>query len=106
MSANERIETVIMSTDSIDRTPPPARVRALRRIPTTAAVEEIEGPESRIADFARALAERIMARPVTAGVLAVGVGFVVGGALSCRAGRMALAAAGRHVLRELLKQVL
>jgi hypothetical protein len=34
------------------------------------------------------------------------VGIVVGGALSFRAGRIALAAAARHVAHEVLKQVL
>jgi len=35
--------------------------------------------------------------------LALGAGFVVGGAFCFRAGRIALAAAARHIARELLK---
>jgi len=95
-----------MNTHSIDHARPAARAHALRRAPATTPAEAVEGPDSRIADLVRALAERIVARPVTAGVVAIGMGFVVGGALSFRGGRMALAAAGRHILRELLKQVL
>jgi hypothetical protein len=43
---------------------------------------------------------------LTSVAAAIGVGFVVGGALSFRGGRIALAAVGRHVAREFLKQVL
>jgi len=35
--------------------------------------------------------------------LALGAGFVVGGAFCFRAGRIVLAAAARHIARELLK---
>lgn len=106
MSANEQIDAAILNNDSIARPRGPARPRALRRLPTTVAAEQVGRPDSRIADIARALAGQIASRPVTAGIVAVSVGFVVGGALSFRAGRLALAAAGRHILRELLKQVL
>jgi hypothetical protein len=39
-------------------------------------------------------------------LVAVSAGFVVGGALSFRAGRMALAVLGRHAVREFLKEIL
>ena len=67
---------------------------------------ELGGPVARIAVLAQAVARRIRSRPVASLVLALGVGFVVGGALSFRAGRAALATAARHCTRELLKQVL
>lgn len=82
------------------------RPRALRRLPQISRVERVDGPDARLAEVARAVCERIVSRPLTSAMLAVSVGFVVGGALSFRAGRLALAAAGRHILRELLKQVL
>jgi hypothetical protein len=106
MSASERIEAAIMTTDSIERAPASTRPRALRRLPQTSRVERLDGPDARLAEVVRAVCERIVSRPLTSAVLAVSVGFVIGGALSFRAGRLALAAAGRHVLRELLKQVL
>jgi hypothetical protein len=60
----------------------------------------------RFDDLARSLARRIRRRPMASLALAVGVGFAVGGALTFRAGRLTLAAAARHVARELLKQML
>jgi hypothetical protein len=39
-------------------------------------------------------------------VIGLSAGFVLGGALSFRAGRMALGVASRHLFRELLKEVL
>jgi hypothetical protein len=106
MSANERLEAAVMRGGSLEPTQVSARARALRRVPPLTPIEHIDGPDTRIADVARAVTARIASRPLTAAVLAVGLGFVVGGALSFRAGRAALAAAGRHILRELLKQVL
>jgi hypothetical protein len=49
---------------------------------------------------------RIRERPLTSLAVAVGVGFLVGGALSFRAGRLALAAAARRVAEEVFRQVL
>jgi hypothetical protein len=54
----------------------------------------------------RALRVRILERPLTSLAVAVGVGFLVGGALSFRAGRFALVAAARRVAQEVLKQVI
>ena len=67
---------------------------------------ELEGPAARARDLARSVARRIRSRPVSSLLLAVGVGFIVGGALSFRVGRVLLASASRHIARELLKQVL
>jgi hypothetical protein len=106
MSANEWLDSAVMGTGSIERTQASTRARALRKPPLMTPTKHIEGPDARIVDLARAVTARIASRPLTAAMLAVGVGFIVGGALSFRAGRAALAAAGRQVLRELLKQVL
>jgi hypothetical protein len=61
---------------------------------------------ARAVELARALYGRIRERPLTSLALAVGVGFLVGGALSFRAGRFALVAAARRVAEEVLRQVL
>lgn len=66
----------------------------------------IEGPAARVSTVARAIARHIRSRPLTSIAVTVGVGFVVGGALSFRTGRIALGAAARHLARELLKQLL
>jgi hypothetical protein len=52
------------------------------------------------------VARRISAQPFESMVIALGVGFALGGALSFRAGRLAVRVAMRHVGRELLKQFL
>jgi hypothetical protein len=56
--------------------------------------------------IARAVKQRVHERPLTAVAAAVAVGLIVGGGLSFRLGRLLLAAASRHVVREVLKQVL
>jgi hypothetical protein len=61
---------------------------------------------ARAAELARALYARIRERPLTSLAVAVGVGLLVGGALSFRAGRLALVAAARRVGQEVLRQVL
>jgi hypothetical protein len=81
-------------------------VRSLRRVPKGRDLAEIEGPAARVGALAQAAARRIRSQPLASAVWAFGIGFVVGGALSFRAGRIALAVAVRHVARELLKQVL
>ena len=58
---------------------------------------------ARAAELARALYARIRERPLTSLAVAVGVGFLVGGALSFRAGRFALVAAARRVAQEVFK---
>jgi hypothetical protein len=99
MNANERIAPiapVTWSAPSVRRAPPAG----------LAALAEIEGPSARVRELARAIVRRIRRRPIASIAAAVGVGVVVGGALSFRAGRYAILAAARHVARELLKQVL
>jgi hypothetical protein len=65
-----------------------------------------ERPAVRLEELGRALARHVRDRPVASLVAAVGAGFVVGGALSFRAGRVALAVAVRRLAREVLKQLL
>ena len=52
-----------------------------------------------------AVVARVRSQPHASMAIAAGVGFVLGGALSFREGRVVLAAATRHVGRELFKQV-
>jgi hypothetical protein len=73
---------------------------------STAIVAQLEGPAERLGEIARAIVRRVRERPLAALAAAIGAGFVLGGALSFRVGRTALSAAGRHVVREFLKQVL
>ncbi len=70
------------------------------------AADALKGPVSRAGGLTRAVMQRIRRRPLASLAVAVGAGFVVGGALSFRAGRIALRAAARHVAREVLKQLL
>jgi hypothetical protein len=67
---------------------------------------EREEPALRVIELARALSGRIRKRPLTSLGVALGVGFLIGGALTFRAGRIALAVVVRRVAREVLKQVL
>jgi hypothetical protein len=66
----------------------------------------LEGQEARILELAFAMARRIRRRPLAALAVGAAAGFVIGGALSFRVGRVLLAAGARHVARELLKQLL
>jgi hypothetical protein len=78
---------------------------ALRRVDSPGPID-LEGPGARVLELVRAIERRIAQRPLTAVAAAIGIGFLVGGALSFRAGRIALAAATRYVAREVFKQVL
>ena len=80
-----------------------ATVPRRRRLPAALA---FEGQEARILELVEALGRRIRRRPLAALAAGVGLGFVIGGALSFRAGRILLAAGARHAARELLKQLL
>jgi ElaB/YqjD/DUF883 family membrane-anchored ribosome-binding protein len=110
MNANEHLETALGAPGLEHGEESQRRLRALRPVRPNAhearEVADLEGPAARVSALARATARRIRARPLASFAIAVGIGFVVGGALSFRAGRIALAAAARHVARELLKQVL
>jgi hypothetical protein len=64
------------------------------------------GAKPRIADLLDAAVRFARARPYPAIAAALVAGFVVGGALSFRAGRVLLAAGGRQLGQELLKQLL
>jgi ElaB/YqjD/DUF883 family membrane-anchored ribosome-binding protein len=78
-------------------------VQRRRRAPL---VSGLEGQQARIVELIAAVARRIRGRPFAALAVGAGVGFVIGGALSFRAGRLLLAAGARHVARELLKQLI
>jgi hypothetical protein len=87
----------------------PRRGRAIERVWHRAAGVGgvgLEGPEARVLELLDALARRIRRKPMTALTVALGAGFVIGGALSSRVGRAMLAAGARHVVREVLKQLL
>jgi len=64
-----------------------------------------EGAITRVSNFAASVAARIRQQPYLSLAVAGGVGFVVGGALSFRAGRVVLVAAARQVGRQLLNDV-
>jgi hypothetical protein len=65
-----------------------------------------EGPRARIADLLAAIVRFAKARPYAAvGATAI-AGFVVGGALSFRGGRVLLAAGVKNAGQELLKHLL
>jgi hypothetical protein len=60
----------------------------------------------RLSQLAIALGARIRRRPLASLAVALGIGFVAGGALTFRAGRFALAVTTRRFAHELLKRVL
>jgi hypothetical protein len=64
------------------------------------------GAKPRIADLLGAAVRYARARPYPAIAAALVAGFVVGGALSFRAGRVLLAAGARQAGQEFLKQLL
>ena len=66
----------------------------------------VERPEARLLALLDAIARRIRKQPLGALAIAIGAGFVLGGALSFRTGRALVSVGVRHVGRELLKQLL
>jgi len=86
--------------------PPMSRRRAMPREPAPSPPIVLDGRASPLWAIASAVQRRVHERPLTAVVAAVAVGLIVGGGLSFRMGRLLLAAASRHVVREVLKQVL
>ncbi len=87
------------------RTRPRATARTTTREPARSSVE-LDGPAAPLRAVVRAVTRRVRERPLTAVAAAIAVGVIVGGGLSFRVGRLLLAAASRHVVREVLKQVL
>ena len=65
-----------------------------------------EGPDRRFGELADTIVRFVRARPFPALAAAVGAGFVIGGALSFRTGRVLAAAGARQAVQELLKQLL
>jgi hypothetical protein len=86
--------------------PRPAALRNRRRASAALGLDAFEGHEGRILGLIEAVGRRIRRRPLASIAVGVGIGFVVGGALSFRAGRILLAAGARRAARELLKKVL
>ena len=85
---------------------PASRRRAMPRESAASPAVVFGGRVRPLSAIARAVKRRVHERPLTAVAAAVVVGLVVGGGLSFRLGRLLLAAASRHVVREVLKQVL
>jgi hypothetical protein len=81
----------------------PATIRSWRRLPAALGLER---QEARILELVLVLARRMRRRPLAAVAIGAAAGFVIGGALSFRVGRILLGAGARHVARELLKQLL
>jgi hypothetical protein len=90
-------------TDDESSTWHPSPIHRLRHLPVALG---LEGQESRILELVEALGRQIRRRPLASLAVGLGAGFVIGGALTSRAGRILLAAGARHVARELLKQLL
>jgi hypothetical protein len=98
-----------MNVEPIDasvREAPLRRVVPLPRLRLERGPSAFEGPGARLSDLVDLVVQRIRARPLASIAVSIGVGFLVDGALSFRAGRIMLANGGRQVVRELLKQVL
>ena len=84
----------------------PAALRNRRRLPASLGLDAFEGHDARIRELIDAVGRGIRRRPLAAVVVGLGIGFVIGGALSFRAGRILLAAGARGAARGLLKQLL
>ncbi len=84
---------------------PRGRQRATAREPTRPSFD-LDGPSAPLRAIVQSMTRRVRERPLTAMAAAVAIGVIVGGGLSFRLGRLLLAAASRHVAREVLKQVL
>jgi hypothetical protein len=87
------------------RTAPPRTAPTTVREPARPSFE-LDGPVAPLRAIVRAVTQRVHERPLTAVAAAVALGVIVGGGLSFRLGRLLLASASRHVVREVLKQVL
>jgi hypothetical protein len=79
---------------------------AARSRPRTSSALRGERPDARLVALLEAVARRIRRQPLAALAVAIGAGFMLGGALSSRTGRAVVSAAARHLGRELLKQLL
>ncbi len=85
----------------------PATVQRRRRsLVASGVASDLQGQQARVLELIAAVARRIRRRPLAALAIGAGLGFVIGGALSFRAGRLLLAAGARQVARELLKQLI
>jgi hypothetical protein len=94
------VSQVIADTMNAAAASPPSPRSATR------ADEVVEGPRARVADLLGALVRFARAQPYAALAAAALAGFVVGGALSFRGGRVMLSAGVKQAGSELLKQLL
>jgi hypothetical protein len=92
--------------DAFTPAPTTGRRAATRRLRHLPASLGLEVQETKVLELVEAIERNIRRRPLTALVCGIGGGFVIGGALSSRVGRLMLATGARHVARELLKQLL
>jgi hypothetical protein len=77
-----------------------------RSRPRASSALRVARPDARLIALLEAMARRIRRQPLAALAVAIGAGFMLGGALSSRTGRAVVSAAARHLGRELLKQLL
>jgi len=99
-------ETMTTTASAASPAPAPSRRRAIPREPAPSPAVVFDGRVRPLRAIAKAVKRRVHERPFTAVAAAVAVGLIVGGGLSFRLGRLLLATASRHVVREVLKQVL
>ena len=91
--------------DALERRP--ARLRENESGPRTLDSDPVQQglPLARLSALGDAITNRIRTRPLESLAFAIAAGFLAGGALTFRAGRIALTVAARHAAREVLKQV-
>jgi hypothetical protein len=106
MNVNQSVDPAVISREGKFSAAAQGVARPLQRSLSNAALRRVSRGDARASALARGVVERIRERPLTSIVAALGIGFVVGGALSFRMGRTALRVATRYVARELLKAVL
>ena len=129
MNANQRLAE-FLSEEPIDEKDAPEDARSVGADADLGAAPRHEAHEARVGPWApapvrarllrcassvptrassrcwTAMARRIRRQPLAALAVAIGAGFMLGGALSSRTGRAVVSAAARHLGRELLKQLL
>jgi hypothetical protein len=99
-------QTMTTTASAASPAPSTSRRREVPRESTPPPAVVFDGRVRPLHAIAKAVKRRVHDRPFTAVAAAVAVGLIVGGGLSFRLGRLLLAAASRHVVREVLKQVL
>jgi hypothetical protein len=103
MNANQTVDPSKHRT--IDAPRPPAAFRAPRNGASGRRMK-LPVPDEGVAKVMAAVARRIGEQPAAALAAAIALGFVFGGAMSFRAGRVLLSVAARQLGREVIKQLL